>query len=251
MRFFIYLSFRGSSYSGWQIQPGASSVQKCLENALGLYTGIPVSVTGAGRTDAGVHARNFVAHFDSALPLSDDRLKHIYKINAILPSDIVIHDIVRVNDSAHARFDALSRTYKYYIHHSKDPFRSEFSWQYKYRPDIGTMNTACKYLIGIHDFTSMAKLHSETKTNICNVTLAEWSHVESDALVFTITADRFLRNMVRAIVGSLLEVGRGRYEPETIGEILEAKDRCKAGNSVPAKALFLCNIEYPSKCFEI
>ncbi len=252
MRFFIYLSYKGTSYFGWQIQPNNPSVQESIEKALTLYTGNSVNITGAGRTDTGVHALNYVAHFDSDFPfVGKDSPKHIYKLNAILPPDIVIDDIKLVNNIAHARFDAVSRTYKYYIHFNKDPFCNDFSYQIHYETNIKKMNNACEYLLGIHDFTSMAKLHSDVKTNICNVSKAEWEYIDTNKICFTITADRFLRNMVRAIVGSLLEVGRGKSEPEWIEQILIAKDRGKAGTSVPAKALFLCKIEYPEKCFEI
>lgn len=251
MRFFIYLSFKGSSFFGWQIQSNEASVQNSLQVALSLYTGEQIVATGAGRTDTGVHAINYVAHFDSELDFMRDCMRHIYKINAILPRDIVVSDIKRVNNSAHARFDAVSRTYKYYIHLKKDPFIEDFSWQYHYTLNIDKMNKACAYIIGKHDFTSMAKLHSQTKTNICTISEAKWEQIESGKICFTVTADRFLRNMVRAIVGSLLEVGREKREIEWIQEVMNAKDRGKAGNSVPAKALFLCNIEYPQKCFEI
>ena len=252
MRFFICLSYRGTSFSGWQSQPNKPSVQTSLESALTLYSGEKVAVTGAGRTDSGVHAINYIAHFDSEFQfVGKDSSKHIYKLNAILPSDIVINYIKRVNDEAHARFDATARTYKYFVHLVKDPFAQDFSYHYHYSIDIEKMNEACKFLLGKRDFTSMAKLHSDVKTHICTITEAKWELVETNKICFTITADRFLRNMVRAIVGSLLEVGRGKNEPDWIERILDAKDRGKAGDSVPAKALFLCNIEYPEKCFEI
>ena len=252
MRFFIYLSYRGTSYFGWPSQPNQPSVQERLENALSLYTGNPVSVTGAGRTDTGVHALDYVAHFDTEFSLlAENSMKHIYKLNAILPSDIVINDIRRVKDSSHARFDAISRTYKYFIHMNQNPFCNEYSYYFHYKINIDNMNEACKYIIGKHDFTSMAKLHTDVKTNICNVTNAKWELTQENTICFTITADRFLRNMVRAIVGSLLEVGRGKKDIDWIKEILEAKDRGKAGNSVPAKALFLYKIEYPQNYLEI
>lgn len=252
MRFFIYLTFNGAAYNGWQIQPDKPSVQQTLERALSLYTGEKIAVTGAGRTDSGVHAIDYVAHFDSEYPLSDgEPQRHIYKLNAILPHDIAVSKIVRVNDNAHARFDAISRKYKYYIHLEKDPFSDKTSHFFHYRADIDSMNSACEHLIGKQDFTSMAKLHSDTKTNICKVTYAQWESISDDKLCFTIVADRFLRNMVRAIVGSLLEVGRGKEQAEWIREVLLAKNRCAAGGSVPAKALFLCEIVYPDSCFEI
>lgn len=252
MRFFIYLSYRGTSFSGWQSQPNQPSVQKSIESALSLYTGNPISITGAGRTDTGVHAINYIAHCDTEFQFSgEDAPKHIYKLNAILPPDIVISDIKRVNEKAHARFDASSRTYKYFVHFNKDPFSEDFSYHFHYSTNVAEMNKACKFLLGKRDFTSMAKLHTDVKTNICNVTLAKWEYISENKICFTITADRFLRNMVRAIVGSLLEVGRGKKDATWIEKILEVKDRGEAGNSVPAKALFLSNIEYPDKCFEI
>jgi len=301
MRFFISLSYNGRSFNGWQVQPGHPSVQSELERAFSLFFGLPLSVTGAGRTDSGVHAVNYVAHIDieERLVRPEDLPRTIYKINAILPSDIVIHDICQVQDDAHARFDATSRSYNYFVHTSKDPFLGQYSYFYPYELDIDKMNEAAQYLLGEQDFTSMAKLHTDVKTNICTVTRALWhpaapltfsplaenssirllnqngelstcvhqKSTDSDdrnntgsrhnnfipatpkTLCFTITANRFLRNMVRAVVGSLLEVGRGRKEPIWIKELLEEKNRSSAGNSVPAHPLFLTHIEYPYPTF--
>lgn len=254
MRLFIKLSYNGRNYKGWQIQPGDPSVQAQLERALTIWFREPVEVTGAGRTDSGVHAVNYIAHFDLAcdnMTLSEDMQKSIFKINAILPSDIVVHKIWQVPDDAHARFDAISRTYNYYVHSDKAPFLNEYSLFYPYDLQIDKMNKAAELIIGTHDFTSMAKLHTDARTNICTVTNAIWETGSpstlyvNDSLQFTITANRFLRNMVRALVGTMLEIGRGRHEPEWITEVLNLKDRSSAGNSVPAHPLFLTDIKYP------
>ena len=287
MRYFISLSYNGRSFNGWQVQPRQPSVQSELERAFSVYLGTPLSLTGAGRTDSGVHAVNYVAHvdIDEGLIKPGDLPTTIYKINAILPSDIVIHDICQVQDDAHARFDAISRSYNYFVHTAKDPFLGQYSYFYPYELDIDKMNEAALFLLGEQDFTSMAKLHTDVKTNICTVTRALWHPaapltfspisvnnstrllnadgelISGDrhsnfipatpkTLCFTITANRFLRNMVRAVVGSLLEVGRGRKEPIWIKELLEEKNRSSAGNSVPAHPLFLTNIEYPYPTFQ-
>lgn len=255
MRYFISLSYRGSSYSGWQIQVSQASVQAEMERAFSIYLGSEARITGAGRTDAGVNAINYIAHFDSVNPiLVQDYSKLIYKINAILPSDITLNDICQVAGDAHARFDAVSRTYKYFIHTKKDSFLDGYSYFFPYDIDLEKMNLAAVCLLGERDFTSMAKLHSDVKSNICTVTEALWTpgspmniSLTNSSFCFTISANRFLRNMVRAVVGSLLEVGRGKQEPEWIAEILEQKNRCAAGSSVPAHPLFLTNIKYPYK----
>jgi tRNA pseudouridine38-40 synthase len=258
MRYFISLSYKGTSYCGWQVQVNQPSVQAELERAFSIYFANETGITGAGRTDTGVHALNYIAHFDSVNPiLIQDYPKLIYKINAILPSDITLLDICHVADDAHARFDAISRTYKYFIHTKKDSFLDEYSYFFPYDIDVAKMNLAANFLLGVRDFTSMAKLHSDVKTNICTVSQAYWApesplnfssdDISNSSFCFTITANRFLRNMVRAVVGSLLEVGRGKQESAWIEEILEQKNRCAAGNSVPAHPLFLMKIEYPYK----
>jgi len=276
MRLFISISFRGTSYCGWQVQPYQPSVQEEVEKALTIFLGEKIEVTGAGRTDAGVHAINYVAHFDSDNPLPfQDIARLIYKINAILPSDIVIHDICQVDQLSHARFDAVSRTYNYFIHTMKDPYLGDYSHYFPYPVNIDRMNDAAQFIIGEKDFTTMAKLHSDARTNICTVTEAYWEagapvgvsplsptaftgvtsacrgvrSDNSDTFCFTISANRFLRNMVRAVVGSLLEVGRGKHDPEWIMEILNKKNRSAAGSSVPAHPLFLTKVEYPYKTF--
>ncbi len=260
MRYFISLTYKGSSYCGWQIQVNQQSVQAELEKAFSLYLRMNTQITGAGRTDAGVHAINYVAHFDSVIPIqAQDYPKLIYKINAILPSDITILNICQVPDNAHARFDALCRTYNYFVHSRKNSFLDQYSYFYPYELDLDKMNSAATLLLGEHDFTSMAKLHSDSKTNLCTVTQAIWKPYsplnfstipKSDSSIcFSISANRFLRNMVRAVVGSLLEVGRGKKEISWISEIMEQKNRCAAGSSVPAHPLFLTNIEYPYEIF--
>lgn len=262
MRYFISISYRGANYSGWQIQDNAPSVEAEVEMALSILLGHPTDVTGAGRTDAGVNAKNFIAHFDSDNSiLVKDPEKLIYKINAILPSDICVTGFYPVAEDAHARFDAISRSYKYFVHRVKDPFCANFSYFYKFPLDIGAMNKGAEFLLGEKDFSCFEKLHGGNATSICNVSHAKWKTFApevgnydnvlpdtsdcGDYLVFSITANRFLRNMVRAIVGSLLEVGRGQKDPQWIKELLETKDRCAAGQSVPGHALILNEIKYP------
>lgn len=245
MRYFIRLSYNGAAFCGWQIQENANSVQEELQKALSTLLKEPISVTGAGRTDSGVNAVNYIAHFDSQVFAQDTR-QVLYKLNAILPKEICIHDIFPVHSDAHARFDAVSRTYKYYIHTEKDPFNSNFSY---YLPpdrlDFEKMNLAATYFLGEKDFSSLEKVNGGNKTSICNVTEAFWTPIDSTHYVFTVTANRFLRNMVRAMVGSLLEVGFGKRPPEWIATMLAEKNRCAAGHSVPGNALFLYKIEYP------
>lgn len=247
MRYFICLSYNGSAFSGWQIQENANSVQAELQKALSALLKEPIQVVGAGRTDTGVNARNYIAHFDfeGTVPPQEHT---VYKLNAILPKQICVHSVYPVSDEMHARFSALSRTYKYYIHTEKDPFCSEFSYFVPSRKvNIEKMNQACQYFLGEQDFTSLEKLNGGNKTSICNVTYAAWEPVDQDHYVFTVTANRFLRNMVRAMVGSLLEVGSGKREPQWIKEMLAQKNRGAAGHSVPGNALFLVNVEYPAK----
>ena len=244
-RYFIQLSYAGTNYSGWQVQPNGVSVQRVLNDKLSLKTGEKIEVTGAGRTDAGVHAEYFVAHFDAEKKLKDDFVK---LMNRFLPKDIVIHKIFQVNPEAHARFSAISRTYEYRILTVKNPFLYEFSHFYPQNLDIYEMNKAASLLLKADDFTSFSKLHTENKTNLCNVTEAVWEEREG-LLVFTITADRFLRNMVRAIVGTLLDVGKGKIDTDGFQKIIMHKDRQKASSSANAKGLFLTKIEYPETIY--
>ena len=237
------LGYRGAGYHGWQVQPQDSSVQQTIEEAMATLLRVPTPVTGAGRTDAGVNARLMVAHFDTEQPIADlNRLVH--SLNALLPADIAIYSITPVHDDAHARFDATSRTYKYFAVTLKDPFRYPLSWKCPPDLDFDVMNEAASRLLDYTDFTSFSKLHTDVKTNNCRVTHAQWTR-EDDQWVFTITADRFLRNMVRAIVGTLVEVGRHKMTVEQFCQVIERKDRCAAGTSMPGHALFLWDIIYP------
>lgn len=240
MRFFIELSYKGTNYHGWQIQPNAHTVQAEINNALSTLLNAKIDVMGAGRTDAGVHAKQMFAHFDYQQDL--DELQLIKQLNGFLPKDITVHNIKVVADNAHSRFDAISRTYQYYIIHKKDSFNTRAYFLHK-DLNIDAMNLACKFLLGKQDFTSFSKVNTQAATNNCNVMLANWKYIERE-LVFTIQADRFLRNMVRAIVGTLLAVGEGKIIPEQVQEIIAKKDRGEAGRSVPAHALFLSTIEY-------
>lgn len=248
-RYFIYLSYNGKAFCGWQIQPNALTVQESIQQALATLMRHPVPIVGAGRTDTGVHARLMVAHFELEEPIEDlDLLAE--KLNRILPKDIAIHRIVPVAPDAHARFDALSRTYTYYITHKKDPFTYEWVCRIPRTLDYDLMNQACEILYEQNDFTSFSKLHTDVKTNNCRITHAGWVQ-EGDLWLFTITADRFLRNMVRAIVGTLIEVGRGKLSLSGFREVIEAKDRGKAGTSAPGHALFLVDVVYPPHLFEL
>lgn len=242
MRYFIYFSYNGTNYHGWQIQPNAVSVQETMEKAMSLVLREPVQLTGAGRTDTGVHAKSMVAHFDVPKPICGVA-NVVSRLNSLLPYDIAVSDLREVAADAHSRFDAKSRTYKYYVTTCKNPFSKECAAYISYPLDFELMNEAAKILLEFTDFTSFSKLHTDVKTNDCDVMQAEWSR-EGDYWVFTIKANRFLRNMVRAIVGTLIEVGRGKVSVERFREIIECKDRCKAGTSAPAQGLFLVDVEY-------
>ncbi|MFA5326637.1 MAG: tRNA pseudouridine(38-40) synthase TruA [Prolixibacteraceae bacterium] len=246
-RYFIELAYKGTKFHGWQIQPNAVSVQECLEKALSVILREPISVTGAGRTDTGVHASYYVAHFESSnLNLAEPDF--VYKLNSFLDKDIVIFSISKVGFEAHARFNAISRTYRYYLNVRKNPFTQETSWHFYKQPDVVVMNEACLILFDYTDFTSFSKLHTDVKTNNCKIFQAEWIQIGSE-LIFTVRADRFLRNMVRAIVGTLLEVGLGNIDLAEFRRVIESKDRSAAGMSVPAHGLFLTDIEYPESVF--
>ena len=246
-RYFIYLGYNGRNYNGWQTQPNGVTVQQTLEEALATFLRKPVPIVGAGRTDAGVHARMMVAHFDWEEEIED--LAFLAdKLNRILPKDIAIYRIVPVRADAHARFDATSRTYKYYLTEQKNPFNQDWTYRTYVALDFDAMNAACDILFDYIDFTSFSKLHTDAKTNNCRILQAGWAR-EGDVWVFTIRADRFLRNMVRAIVGTLLEVGRKRMTLDGFRRVIEAKDRCQAGTSVPGHALFLVDVSYPEELF--
>jgi tRNA pseudouridine38-40 synthase len=246
-RYFIELAYKGTNFHGWQIQPNAVSVQECLEKALSVITRETIAVTGAGRTDTGVHASYFVAHFDS-IKHNLDHPGFVHKLNSFLNKDVAVFSVSRVHPEAHARFDAISRTYQYHLNLQKDPFGVEISWYFFRQPDLAKMNEASRILFEYTDFTSFSKLHTEVKTNNCKIYLAEWTQVGTD-IVFTVKADRFLRNMVRALVGTILEIGIGKISLDEFRTIIEQKDRCAAGLSVPAHGLFLTEIEYPESVF--
>lgn len=246
MRYFVKLSYYGGDFHGWQRQAREYTVQQCLEDHFTTFFRQKVSFTGAGRTDTGVHARNYMAHIN--LETSDNLQTIIFKLNWYLPKSIVIHDIVPVRPKAHARYDAVSRTYQYYITAFKDPFLHHLAYFYTPELNLDAMNTAAQYLTGKHDFKSFARSGTDVSNYICDVKCAFWEQIQQQ-YVFTITANRFLRNMVRAVVGTLLEVGRGRLSDNAIPEIMAARDRQKAATSAPAKGLFLSNIEYPDDIF--
>ncbi len=242
MRYFITFSYDGTAYHGWQIQPHSLSVQEELQKAMSILLRKPMEVVGAGRTDTGVHARKMVAHFDYDEEVDCPQL--VYKLNKLLPRDIAVQQVEPVAEDMHARFSAKSRTYHYFVHMGKNPFLRSYSWQVYGNIDFELMNQAASVLMKYKDFTSFSKVNTDTKTNDCTITEAHWDRVGEDQWCFTITANRFLRNMVRAIVGTLMEVGRGRMTIEQLRRVIDAKDRCCAGDSVPGNALFLVQVKY-------
>lgn len=239
-RYFIYLAFKGTNYYGWQIQNNEQTVQGTLQNAFSLKLGDKISITGAGRTDTGVHANYFVAHFDTDKIIDEN---FIYQINNFLPDDIAINKIIKVKNDAHARFDAISRTYKYFINTTKNPFNNDYALFISQNLDIQKMNQACSVLFNYEDFTSFSKLHTDTKTNNCKIFEAKWEKTNNQ-LIFTITANRFLRNMVRAITGTMIDLGRNKITVSDFENIIKAKNRQLAGHSAKAKGLFLDYIKY-------
>jgi tRNA pseudouridine38-40 synthase len=257
MRYKIRLSYDGSAFCGWQIQNNAKTVQGELHSALEKLAGTPVQVTGAGRTDTDVNSINYIAHFDfpDIVRIEAEQLR--YKLNAILPKTVCIHEISVCEDDFHARFDARSREYRYFIHFTKDPFVEKFSYRMRHPLNINKMNEAAQLMLGEHDFSCFEKVGGNNSTSICTVTHAGWEtyrpqhcemlgypYSEGDYLVFTVKANRFLRNMVRAMVGSLIEVGRGKQEPSWIADLIKSGTRSDAGMSVPGKALFFCGVSY-------
>ena len=242
MRYFITFSYDGTRYHGWQIQPNGDSVQERLEWALSTLLRREVNVTGAGRTDAGVHARVMVAHFDFDEAIDCQQL--CYKLNRLLPFDIAVQEVKQVSDDMHARFSATSRMYHYYIHTKKDPFRRAYSCEIHYPLDFALMNEAGKILTTYEDFGAFCKSHTDVKTTICHVTEARWVQTSETAWYFRITANRFLRNMVRAVVGTLIDVGRGKLSIEEFRKVIEGKRRTEAGESMPGNALFLEDVRY-------
>lgn len=249
-RYFIQLSYKGTAYHGWQVQDNTPlTVQEVLNKMLSRLINHEVFVTGCGRTDTGVHAKDFFAHFDTETDLIPDREKWVFRFNNALPDDIAIHRIIKVHEDANSRFDAVSRTYEYRINKKKDPFRIDQSWYLYGNLNVDAMNKAAALLFNYSDFSSFAKSNTQSFTNNCKIYKAEWKE-EEDALVFTISADRFLRNMVRAIVGTLTEVGKGKMNMEEFVKVIESKDRANAGFSVPACGLYLTKVEYPADYFK-
>ncbi len=248
MRYFIEFSYDGKAYHGWQRQPNASSVQQTLEEVMTTQLRTPVQLAGAGRTDAGVHAKQLYAHFDMDVSLNTE--EQVHRLNAFLPGDIAIKNIFQVNDNAHARFDALERTYEYWVVQQKDPFYKDWAHYVHLPLDIEAMNKAASLLLDHTNFECFSKSNTDVKTYVCHLKGAAWTK-EEGKLVFTITADRFLRNMVRAIVGTLLEVGLGKATVENVNSIIKSKDRGEAGVSVPAKGLYLTKITYPKTLLDL
>lgn len=242
MRYFIWFSYDGTRYHGWQVQPNGVTVQSELERSLSLLLREPVTVTGAGRTDAGVHARVMAAHFDTEAVVDSPML--VKKLNGLLPYDISVSRVEQVDGDLHARFSAVSRTYHYYVHTRKNPFVRLYSQELHYQLDFSRMNEAGRILMEYDDFGAFCKAGSDVKTTICHVTHAQWHQTSPTEWYFEITANRFLRNMVRAVVGTLVEVGRGRMSLEEFRLVIEGKQRTMAGESMPAKALFLEDVQY-------
>lgn len=242
-RYFVTFSYDGTNYHGWQIQPHDNSVQAELQKALSTLLRQDVEVVGAGRTDTGVHARQMAAHFDLDAPLADPR-QLAYKLNRLLPRDIAVYDVFPVADDMHARFSATRRTYHYYIHTHKNPFLRKYSCELHYDLDFALMNEAASHLLTVDDFGAFCKSHTDVKTTLCNVTEARWVQTADDSWYFVIAANRFLRNMVRAVVGTLIEVGRHRMTIEDFDRVVAGKKRTAAGESMPGNALFLEMVEY-------
>ena len=249
MRYFLELRYDGGAYFGWQRQPAMPTVQQTLEQALSTLLREPVELTGAGRTDTGVNASYYVAHFDASQPVADPP-QLLRKLNFMLPGDIAADTLTPVADGAHARFDAREREYRYFLSPHKNPFTRHASWQYYVPLDVGRMNEAAAVLAETDDFTSFAKLNSNNKTNRCRIVEARWTVGDGGVLCFTIRADRFLRNMVRAIVGTLVDVGRGRYTPDDFRAIVASRDLSRSSAGAPAQGLFLSDVRYPAEVFE-
>ena len=243
MRYFAELSYKGPAYCGWQRQPNAPSVQQTIEEALSTLLRESVEVVGAGRTDTGVHAAFYVAHFDTSRPIANPS-DFVYHLNALLPEDIAFGRIYEVDDDAHARFDATEREYRYYIESRKNPFTRATSWQLTTPLDVNAMNRAAQVLLATEDFTTFAKLGSNNTNNICHIFRAEWIEIECGMLVFVFRANRFLRNMVRAVVGTLVDVGRGKSTPEEFADIVASRNLSRSSSSAPAAGLFLTDVSY-------
>ncbi|MDB5000178.1 MAG: tRNA pseudouridine(38,39,40) synthase TruA [Mucilaginibacter sp.] len=240
-RYFIELAYDGTSYHGWQVQQNALSVQELLNKALSTLLRQPIETIGCGRTDTGVHAKEYFAHFDGPQPT--EGTVNLRGLNALLPHDIAIKSIIPVHADAHARFDATLRSYEYHIHFEKNPFLNGYSWLLRDRPNLELMNKAAAIIMEYIDFSCFSKSNTQVKTNNCKIAKAVWEQTEN-GIMFKISADRFLRNMVRAIVGTLLLVGKGEMQPEEIRDIIESKNRSNAGMSVPACGLYLTEVKY-------
>ena len=240
-RYFIHLAYNGANYCGWQTQPELPTVQQTFEEALSTLLREKIVVVGCGRTDTGVHASDFYAHFDSESGFECNQLT--FKLNSFLPADLAVFEIFKVRDNAHARFDATARTYQYHVSDKRLPFKQGLYSRIYFTPDIDAMNEAASLLMEYEDFTSFAKLHTQVKTNICHLSEAHWDSM-GDEFVFTIRSNRFLRNMVRSVTGTLLDVGRGKLSLNGLRQIIEQKDRCAAGVSMPPQGLFLTKVEY-------
>jgi tRNA pseudouridine38-40 synthase len=244
-RYFLQLSYKGTAYHGWQTQPNAIAVQEVLNKALLTYFRKPIETLGCGRTDTGVHASLFYAHFDLDVILSEIDLEKALKgINSLLPYDIALDNIILVLEKAHARFDATLRSYEYHVHFKKNPFKSDTSWLIKDHLNIEAMNEAAKIILQYQDFGAFCKSKADNFTNICSVSKSEWE-IKPDGIIYHVSANRFLRNMVRAIVGTLVDVGKGKIEPTTMHQIIQSQNRSVAGASVPACGLFLTDVQYP------
>lgn len=241
-RYFVAFAYDGTNYHGWQIQPNGNSVQEELQNALSTILREKIEVVGAGRTDAGVHARRMVAHFDFGSPFDCEQLA--YKLNRLLPRDISVYRVYPVDSDMHARFSATLRTYHYYIHTRKNPFLRHYSCELHYDLDFALMNEAASHLLSVKDFGAFCKAHADVKTTLCDVTEAVWTRDSDDSWHFRISANRFLRNMVRAVVGTLIEVGRHRMTLEQFDRVVASGSRSRAGESMPGNALFLEDVKY-------
>ncbi|MCQ2282088.1 MAG: tRNA pseudouridine(38-40) synthase TruA [Bacteroidales bacterium] len=265
MRYFIHFAYNGANYNGYQTQPGLPTVQLTIEQALSTLLRTPIAIVGCGRTDTGVHASDYYAHFDYPKKYSNPAIDEacivpheesmpvpapinlqqlVFKLNSFLPADLAIFDIFPVKENAHARFDAISRTYQYHVSDLRLPFKQGLYSRIYFHPDMDLMNQGAAILMEYDDFTSFAKLHTDVKTNICHITHAHWDKVD-DEWIFTIRSNRFLRNMVRSVTGTLLDVGRGKLSLDGLRQIIEKKDRCAAGVSMPPQGLFLMKVEYP------
>lgn len=244
IRYFLSLSYKGTAYHGWQTQPNAEAVQEVLQKALKVFFRFDVETLGCGRTDSGVHATQFFAHLDLPAQLTVDREKFLKSINSLLPYDIAVFDLISVTAEAHARFDANLRAYQYHIHFNKDPFKADISWLIKDKLDFSAMQKAASIIKEYDDFGAFCKSNADNFTNICHIQKSEWELIPN-GLIYHVSANRFLRNMVRAIVGTLVDVGKGKIPADAMHQIIQSQNRSAAGASVPACGLFLTQVQYP------